>query len=184
LIFLLEKKPFSKKTLEEFGGKTTITTTNTNTLKVNYSSNSNQNRLIASPNLQSKFSPSVTISKSPSMTKRFSTTVESDSKAFLNKLAANQKIADSKSILNKYAGAGGKEEESKDVDENVGARNIPVNRKNRNNLKNIEEMPKNNLQVTVTSKSQYTDLPITGALKQSKKTTVDVKNDDSEQPRK
>lgn len=118
------------------------------------------------------------------MTKRFSTTVESDSKALLNKFAlnSNNKGVDSKSILGKYAGTV-KEEETKDVDENVGARNIPVNRKNRNNLKNIEEMPRNNLQITVTSKQQYTDLPITGANKQSKKAGVELRSEDGEQRR-
>jgi len=87
------------------------------------------------------------------------------------------KQADSKSILNKYTGGAKHEEDSKDVDENVNAKNIPVNRKNRNNLKNIEEMPKNNLGITV--KSQYNDLPITGAVKQSKKANVDVKMEDA-----
>ena len=174
---MLEKKPFSKKTLLEFdNGKLSV---NSN-LKVNYSSNSNPNRLIASPNLMSKFSPSVTISKSPSMTKRSSAMVESvESKNLLNKFALN-KQTDSKNIMNKYAGVSQKnEEESKDVDENVNARNIPVNRKNKNNLKNIEELPKNNISITVTNKIQYTDLPITGAVKQGKKANVDIKLDDA-----
>lgn len=184
LIFLLKKKPFSNKTLEEFSnGKTA-----SNNLKVNYGSGSNNtNRLIASPNLQSKFSPSVTISKSPSMTKRMSSAVENDSKNLLNKFALNSKGPDSKAVLSKYAGGSStavKEEETKDVDEGVGSRNIPVNRKNRNNLKNIEELPKNNLQITVTSKTQYNDLPITGAVKQTKKTSVDVKLDDPEMQKK
>ena len=152
-----------------------------NNLKINYSSNSNPNRLIASPNLMSKFSPSVTISKSPSMTKRNTVTIESnDSKNLLNKFALNKQV-ESKSIMNKYAGVGQKaEEESKDVDENVNARNIPVNRKNRNNLKNIEELPKNALNITVTTKNQYTDLPITGAVKQTKK-NADIKMEQAEQ---
>lgn len=113
------------------------------------------------------------------MSKRNTTVTENESKSLLNKFALNKSGVDSKGILNKYTGGGSKEEENKDVDENVGARNIPVNRKNRNNLKNIEEIPKNNLQVTVT-KPNYNDLPITGALKQSKKKTVDFKIDNSE----
>jgi len=168
--------------LDEFNGikSSNLTTTTTNNkLAVTPS----QNRLIASPNLQSKFSPSVTISKSPSMSKRNISTTENESKSLLNKFALNKSGADSKSVLNKYTGAGAKDEENKDVDENVEARNIPVNRKNRNNLKNIEEVPKNNLQITVT-KPNYNDLPITGALKQTKKKTVDfkvIKDDDSQQ---
>lgn len=116
------------------------------------------------------------------MSKRNISTNESESKSLLNKFALNKSGADSKSVLNKYTGAGSKEEESKDVDENVGARNIPVNRKNRNNLKNIEEVPKNNLPITV-NKPDYNDLPITGALKQTKKKTVDFKVDRSENPK-
>ena len=152
-----------------------------NNLKVNYSSNSNPNRLIASPNLMSKFSPSVTISKSPSITKRNSAMVEStESKNLLNKFALNKPI-DSKGIMNKYAGISQKnEEESKDVDENVNARNIPVNRKNRNNLKNIEELPKQSINITVTNKINYNDLPITGAVKQTKKTNADIKMEDAD----
>lgn len=118
------------------------------------------------------------------MLKRYSS--ENDSKSLLNKFSLN-KASDSQSILNKYAGGSGqntKEEEFKDMDENAGSRNIPVNRNNRNNLKNIEEMPNKSLNITVTSKTQYTDLPITGALKQSKKTLLDMKLEDSGQQKK
>ena len=163
---MLEKKPFSKNTLEEFKtGKPT------NNLKVKSSAS---NRLIASPNMQSKFSPSVTICKSPSMSMRSTKFNDNDSKALLNKFALNKPNPDSAGILNKYSGASTsqtqKEEDIKDTDENSSARNIPVNRKNRNNLKNIEELPKIN-KVNINSKSEYSDLPITGALKQTRRTS-------------
>lgn len=62
LIFLMQKKPFSKSLIEEFAAKN-----NNGEFK---KSPSFSKRLIASPNLQSKFSPSVIISKSPSMKSR------------------------------------------------------------------------------------------------------------------
>jgi hypothetical protein len=111
------------------------------------------------------------------MSKRNISTTENESKSLLNKFALNKSGADGKGIKNN--GTATKEEEVKDVDENVGARNIPVNRKNRNNLKNIEEVPKTNLQITV-PKTNYNDLPITGALKQTKKKTIDFKVDKSD----
>ncbi len=62
LIFLMQKKPFSKNLIEQFAARN-----NNGEIK---KSPSFSKRLIASPNLQSKFSPSVTISKSPSMKSR------------------------------------------------------------------------------------------------------------------
>jgi len=163
--------------LNEFDGGKSVSNDN-NKLKLGYGSNQNTTHLIASPNLASKFSPSVTISKSPSMTKRQSLAEQGNpSKDLLNKYGMNKKQEDSKNFLNKFTGGGGKQDdESKDVDENANAKSIPVNRKNRNNLKNMEEMPKN----TFGNKSQFTDLPITGAVKQSKKPALDVKMEDAE----
>lgn len=107
---------------------------------------------------------------------------DNDSKNLLNKFALNKPGVDSKGILSKYAGGAGgaKDEEIKDVDENVGARNIPVNRKNRNNLKNIEEIPKGNVQITVNTKSQYNDLPIMAAIKQTKRKSSDFKMEEGD----
>jgi len=90
----------------------------------------------------------------------------------------NKKQEDSKSFLGKFTGQQKNDDDSKDVDENTGTKNIPIIRKNRNNLKNIEEMPKN------TFKSTYNDLPISGALKQSKKPAIDVKMEDAEHMQK
>jgi Ca2+-binding EF-hand superfamily protein len=63
LIFLLEKKPFSKKALQEYEGQRKYNTL----FKVNKTPNPKLKSrfMVASPNLNSKFSPSVTIKKSP-----------------------------------------------------------------------------------------------------------------------
>jgi Ca2+-binding EF-hand superfamily protein len=63
LIFLLEKRPFSKKALEEYQGQRKYNTL----FKVTKTPNPKLKSrfMVASPNLNSKFSPSVTIKKSP-----------------------------------------------------------------------------------------------------------------------
>ncbi len=61
LIFLLEKKPFTKKSLEAY---------NNIAKPVSTTPDIKSSKLIASPNLQSKFSPSITIQKSPSQVKK------------------------------------------------------------------------------------------------------------------
>lgn len=91
LIFLMDKKPFSNTTIKEFKGRKlecpSIRINKTPVL---------QSRLIASPNLNSKFSPSVTISKSPMMSKRI--TLDTDKKF------SNNHNAESKNFLLKFAG--------------------------------------------------------------------------------
>ena len=65
LVFIMQKRPFSNSTLNEYEKqKSTFLKLNSN------SPNPSTNKLLASPNLRSKFSPSTTISKSP----RYSTT--------------------------------------------------------------------------------------------------------------
>lgn len=63
LIFLLEKKPFSKKALQAYEGQRKYNTL----FKQNKTPNPKLKSkfMVASPNLNSKFSPSVTIKKSP-----------------------------------------------------------------------------------------------------------------------
>ena len=182
LIFLLEKKPFSKTTIQEFQGRKL----NTTLIKVNKTPLL-QSRLIASPNLQSKFSPSVTISKSPMMKKRsFLTqtpinksnplnnlTNNNESKNFLLKFAGNNNPKDqagSKSVLMKYAISVNLKDKTinpeEDTDEGVSIKNIPVNRKKRNDLKNLETaIPPIEMK---SSDSLYNDLPIIPAVKQKK----------------
>jgi hypothetical protein len=172
LIFLLDKKPFSKTTIKEFQGRKL----NTNLIKVNRTPIL-QSRLIASPNLQSKFSPSVTIKKSPMMTKRLTLdnadgrqNNKDESKNYLMQFARkeiNNASNNPKSVLMKYTAANSakdkarQEEEICDTDENVSILNIPVNRKKRNDLKNLEKVEYVNLKLT-----NYSDLPITPAIKQ------------------
>lgn len=167
-MFLLERRPFSKKTLNEFNIK-----------KINMpqrisNSPATYNRLIASPNLTSKFSPSVLISKSPSMvSKRITLDQDSkkDNQSILNKFSKNKPPVDtSKNVLLKYSmnpNPENKAEESKEV--KVDDKNIPVNRKNRNMLKNFEELPTNKINIITTPKADYSDLPIGLARKQSLK---------------
>jgi hypothetical protein len=165
LIFIMEKRPFTKKTLNEFEGQKK----SSNLLSLNRTPTT-ANRLIASPNLQSKFSPSVTISKSPSMTKRNTLNVVGgvnnlDSKNLLSKLTG-VKSDESKQVLLKYANSGksNKDLEAVDTDEQVSIKNIPVNRKNRNNLKNLET---NQILTEKKGSTSYenSDLPITAAVK-------------------
>lgn len=131
--------------------------------------------MIASPNLASKFSPSILISKSPAIAlKRIS--IEQNNRGaldILNKFAKNKPIDNSKNVLLKYSmnpntNPISQFEEIKE--EKLEDKNVPV-RKNRNFLKNLEELPTNKLNIITTGKVQYNDLPITPAKKQSLKET-------------
>jgi Ca2+-binding EF-hand superfamily protein len=81
IIFLLENRPFNKKTLNAY-----------QSMKKNDKIKSPTiiKKLIASPSLQSKFSPSMTIGKSPTMTKKI--------------LGGGKKIGEGISMLNKLTG--------------------------------------------------------------------------------
>ncbi len=172
LIFLLEKRPFSKSTLEEFAKskKKNTNLLNPNTNNVTKTPQITSNKfLIASPNLQSKFSPSVTISKSPSMTKRSTLqtgTQNIDSKNMLLRLAG--KNEQPSNPLLKYAGKTTNlknEIPEEGTDEGVlinDVKNIPIQRKQKVNLRNLESIAKDD-------KKQYSDLPLTGAFKQTTK---------------
>jgi len=183
LIFLLEKKPFTKSTVQEFEGR------KLNTMLINVNrSPVLQCKLIASPNLHSKFSPAVTISRSPMMTKRL--TLEKtlskpgnastlganlESKNYLMQFARKDKDGkdssnNPNSILMRFATGGTKDKSSKtgetaDTDENVLIKNIPVNRKKRNDLKNFEK----GMEAVEEKPNNYTDLPIMPAVKQKNK---------------
>jgi hypothetical protein len=120
-------------------------------------------KLLASPNLNSKFSPSVTISKSPVM----------NAQPSLFKLDAGKE--DSKNFLMKFAGGSSANDGPKRSDQksktvmmnnlgiNLVGPTVHVNRKVRNNLKNIEEIKPRNQD----SKNDYDDLPIIPASKVS-----------------
>ena len=167
-MFLLERRPFSKKTLNEFNIKKHNLPQRISNSPATYS------RLIASPNLTSKFSPSVLISKSPSMvSKRISLEPagKQDAQSILNKFSKNKPIEVSKNVLLKYSmNPNAENKTTEEVKEpKLDDKNIPVNRKNRNMLKNFEELPTNKINIISTSKANYSDLPITLARKQSLK---------------
>lgn len=173
LIFLMEQRPFSKKTLGEYEGNQKRKTNSM--LTVSKSPITAGSHLIASPSLHSKFSPVITISKSPSMNKRsqFSgsaNVANAESKNFLLQFAAKKdQPSDAKLILLKPTDSKG---EHHTTDENVMVKNIPVNRKQRNNLKTLEHPndKKNN---------DYNDLPLMPAVKyQSKNEQIDSDSDE------
>ncbi len=137
LFFLLESRPFRNDTLDAYDQAKKIK-------DISKSPQVTNSRLIASPCLHSKFSPSDTISKSPMMTRK-SLGFDKDQNNMLLKLSGKSNFqatpADSKNVLLKYA-MGGQSKNTKDntdeTDEGVIAKNVPVARKNRNNLRNIE----------------------------------------------
>ena len=144
LILLMEKKPFSKKTIKEFEGrKFTSSSIRINRTPVL------QSRYIASPNLNSKFSPSVTISRSPMMSKRM--TIGS---------LHGKDTQESKNFLMKLAGKPAKKEENKDDLGEDELKSLP-NRKERHDLKNLstKEGSKKNVNHI------YNDLPIVPGIK-------------------
>lgn len=177
LIFLMDKRPFSKQTLNEFkSAKKSGSMLNPGVPSVTKTPETTSKFLIASPNLQSKFSPSVTISKSPSMTKRNTTlglgmsNAPNESKNMLLRLAGKDNTAttgtSNQSILLKYAG-GAKPKEEENTDEGVSInniKNIPIQRKLRHNLKDIETLNKESIK----KNKDYQDLPITPAVKLAK----------------
>lgn len=169
LIFLFEKKPFSNSSIKEFEGKKL----KTSLIKINRTPILTS-KYIASPNLKSKFSPSLSIKKSPMMTKRLKLNLEEEENNHKNNISLRKK--ESKNLLMKFAGFNLKENNSKASktvllknskitlsskekginaevqesnennenledeeipEENISIKNIPVNRKKRNDLKNL-----------------------------------------------
>ncbi len=161
LIFLFEKRPFSKKSLDEYQSKEEISSSYLcKTQNCIYKTKN----LIASPNLNSKFSPSVTLRKSPfwkmktlSNLKLDDANKKSKHGDFLNKLGINQNNqSGSINMLLKYSKltpTAKKEEknlinmqETMDsdrsqycdyeniVEENFNSISIPIFSKHRNNL--------------------------------------------------
>ncbi len=172
LIFLLEKRPFSRKTLDEFQGIKTKSSTHTNYLKSPVVS-TNTKILLASPSLQSKFTPSITISKSPIMNKRTNLDISYNPNTLESKKLGG-KGDEAKSLLFKLAGKpvanslANNDNTGTDetTDENVLIKNVPkVNRKHRNNLKALEDTKENEKQKVVNSYNNYNDLPIMPAIK-------------------
>jgi hypothetical protein len=134
----MESRPFNKATLDNYDMAQKRKESKSPLIV-------NSNRLIASPNLNSKFSPVVTISKSPSITKKSlgfdisAKNPENKNMDMLLKLSGKSSIqqTDPKNILLKYTTGVAKSE----TDEGVVVNNVPVSRKNRNpNVANIKEI--------------------------------------------
>lgn len=132
LIFLLEKKPFGNSTLIPYEG-----------IAKGKSPENNYSKMIASPSLNSKFSPSLTIQKSPSMAKKniqdmINNKKQGGGNSVLSKLTGKSPLSgggdEPKSKLLMYAKGGGQQ----NVVNNLDNKN-PV-RKQRENLKNIEDL--------------------------------------------
>lgn len=167
LIFLLEKRPFTRTTLEAYS---TIAPGS----KVPEAKSS---KMIASPNLRSKFSPSITIQKSPSqMKKTLDTGGKIGSMNVLNKfigknpLTANSS-ADAKEKLQQYAKGGTSGKDTKEESEQ--GKNNPM-RKKRENLKNLEEgLSKKNV-----VKEHDDKIPLMDARKYEKQGLVSIQTEE------
>jgi hypothetical protein len=99
--------------------------------------------------------------------------------SILNKFSKNKPV-DSKNVLSKYAMNAHKPETEviEEVKETKAEdKNIPV-RKNRNVLKNIEDLPTNKINIISTTKPNYNDLPITPAKKQNLKENTNPVNEE------
>jgi hypothetical protein len=173
LLFLLQNKPFTNSALFEYEKQ------KTSFLKLNSTNNfpSSPSKLVASPNIHSKFSPSIQLSKSPVM----------KSSALGADFKLDGEKNESKNFLLGVAGLGAKKGTNNSPGElkielkradnraktvqmnaplkiNIVEPTVPVNRKERHNLKNIDDGVK---PTQKDSKNEYDDLPIIPASKVS-----------------
>lgn len=155
IIFLFEKRPFSKEALKHY--EVSKSPTMSSTARLSKSPSITPSKLIASPTLQSKFSPSIAISKSPTIQrKNLGLNLKLDAQRnLLNKIGGKgtENPLEKKNVLLLYTQANKSQPKSDETDENVSASNVPVNRKNRNNLKNIENIDPNVKFVTTSNKN-------------------------------
>lgn len=146
----MEKRPFTRNSIKEHANKGGTM------------SPSSGPRMIASPMLNSKFSPSNAIGKSPVMTKK-SVFNQIESKKnpspFLNQFARKDNKTEKKETTTTEE----KEEEKSKVN---------VNRKARNMFKDIEHIEKN---PKFMEKNKDDDLPLTSGIKAGKKDEIDLK---------
>lgn len=162
IIFLLEKRPFSKKTLKEFSTK-------------NYAlSPVSTPRMVASPKVTgSKFSPVNTMGKSPTITKKLPPKMSSFSKLTdidpkHNPLSKFGQKIDTKIVDHDY-NESNIDQDLGDFDLNKDAKTtIHVKKKERNIFKNIDS-----IEHPSTKKNQDEDLPIYEGIKTTKKKDKD-----------
>lgn len=163
LVFLLGKRPFSRNALNEYEKQRITSNLPMSKLSVPNNICNSPSKLVASPNLKSKFSPSVMLSKSPVCNSYkpliFNDEMEGSSKEYLMKFTGRSPEKKNKTT-----------KENVDVFQliNIERRmekdnsiKIPVNRKLRNNLKNIDDNSKND------DMKNYNEneMPITPAVK-------------------
>ena len=172
LIYIMDKKPFSKDALVEF--KASKTKTPVSTIRTIKSPEVISSKiLIASPSLNSKFTSSVTISNSPTMSKREINSLPGvgnnvDSKNMLMKLAGKEsKDANNTNTLSKLAGktpVGNGNTGMTTTTSTDDSKKINLQRKERQNLKELETVK--DFKKLTTGEDLF---PITPAVKISKK---------------
>lgn len=179
IIFLLEKRPFNKKTLLAYEGLK-IQQKKDGTLQIK--SPTITKKLIASPSLQSKFSPSITIQKSPTISK----------KTIGGGLGGNKLVPEGISMLNKITGKDDTKSKllqytnnniqstSDNKDESL-SKNNPI-RKKMHNLKNLDDINTNSktLTTTTTTNDNIKSPSLGPARKYQNEGLVNIQSDSSE----
>jgi hypothetical protein len=165
LLFLMQKRPFTNVTLDEYEKQ------KSSFLKVN-SSPVNCNKLLASPNKNSKFIPSLTIMKSPRLGSSLRLDNKGESQNVLLKMTGlvkeESKRTELKSKTVQY--------KNDNLKINLIEPTVPVNRKVRNNLKeidNVKEKERNN--------RHYDEFEIFPAVKMSDSSLSDFGFDEPEE---
>jgi hypothetical protein len=146
IVFLMQNKPFSKVCLKDYE------TRRNSFLKVNtsnygsHSSGNGNKSLVCSPNLHSKFSPSISISKSPTLQKsipNFKLDGSPGNNNILNKFSYNNKDSQDNSNYNSdneiFLDRKSVSTNFDDLSKLTINKNTPVYRKVRNNLKYIKD---------------------------------------------
>lgn len=172
LIFLFEQRPFSKKTLQTHEKSKSPIQSSTNKFSKSPILTT-KNKLIASPNMMSKFSPTIALSRSPTMLKKALDTNPKHNQLLRNLAGVQDK--DSKNVLKNYSVKSG---QSDQIEEGVVAQ-IPVYRKDRNNLSNINTNDSSKVSYNSNSgnKNDYTDLNILPAHKYKTEGVSRMSND-------
>lgn len=153
LIFLLENKPFNNDTIKEFEGHRKLQSFSGGRTPIVH-----PNRYIASPNINSKFRPSLTISESPLMKKRNSLLLgykdtPVDKQNYLLKLSGKPN-ADSHGTEIKI-----QKTKIVEVKEEIVPNKIPVSRKIRHGLQELD------IKIPQQKKYNGDDIPLTSAFK-------------------
>jgi tRNA A-37 threonylcarbamoyl transferase component Bud32 len=182
LVFILEKRPFSNQGLVAYEKTKNSLTSRNSFLGANlpcnlHKSNSPNSKMIASPNLESKFSPSVALSKSPKGDKfsiKNSVDFENqDSSEFKGRFARDRKhltVREDKNLAAKLLELQRQKEMTPKVNDPKEISNKVPNRKLRNNLKGvIDDSTNTNIASSENQKVNYneSEIMITPAVKKN-----------------